>query len=420
MDEIRIVGGTSLCGEVSVQGSKNAALPMMAASLLFPGVSVLKGCPKISDVFCMERILQALGAESWWENHDLYLDCSKAEKTVILESDTKQMRSSVILLGPLLGRNQKASMGYPGGCVIGTRPIDLHLLVLGKMGAVIKENREMLSAECTELKGCPIVFRQKSVGATEQGILAAVLAKGETCLQNCACEPEIQHLCRYLRGMGAEISGDGTECIVIKGVTSLRGGNMQVPSDRIVAGTYICAAAVTKGKLVISNAPYEEMTAFLEVYQKIGGQYKVKSGKLIVNGKKVGHPLEFLETEVYPGYPTDLQSQMTAVLATVPGKSHIRENIFENRFRILEQLRRMGAKLEVSGKDIWIDGGKPLFGCEVSAQELRGGAALMLAALAAEGTTILRGYSYICRGYETICEDLTALGGNITKNTGRV
>lgn len=419
MDEIRIVGGTSLCGEVSVQGSKNAALPMMAASLLFPGVSVLKGCPRISDVFCMERILHSLGAESWWEEQDLYLDCSQAQKTEILECDAKQMRSSVILLGVLLGRMQKGSLGYPGGCVIGKRPINLHLLVLEKMGAVIEESPEGIHAECRELRGTEIVFPQKSVGATEQGILAAVLAQGETCLQNCACEPEIQYLCRYLSSMGADIRGDGTECIVIKGVSGLQGGNMQVPPDRIAAGTYICAAAATRGTVVLSNAPCEELTAFLDVYQKIGGQYKVKSGKLIASGKKIAHAVELLETDVYPGYPTDLQSQMMAVLTTVPGMSHIRENIFENRFRIAEQLRAMGARIEVSGKDAWIDGGRPLRGCEVLAQELRGGAALIVAALAAEGTTILRGYSHICRGYEMICEDFTALGGNVRKNTGR-
>lgn len=419
MDKIRIAGGTPLHGTVSIQGSKNAALPMMAASLLFPGVSVLRGCPEIADVWCMEQILTELGAETWWEGHDLYLDCTSADKSWIPGSYTGRMRSSMILLGPMLGRNQKGALGYPGGCVIGRRPIDLHMMVLKELGAELWQGPEMIQASCGRLRGKEIFFLGKSVGATEQGILSAVLAEGETVFHNCAREPEIQWLCRYLRSMGARIQGEGEDCIRICGVSSLeRGGDMKVPPDRIVAGTYLCACAATRGNIVLENPPVEELKAFLEVYGKMGGQYKVKSGKLIADGSAVGFPIPFLETEVYPGFPTDLQSPLMAALATIPGTSCIREQIFEDRYKAAAWLNNMGARIEVKEGTAWIYGGYPLHGAQVQAEELRGGAALVLAALSAKGVTEIRGYSFIRRGYEHICEDMEALGGRIIKDTG--
>lgn len=418
MDEIRIAGGVPLCGTVQIQGSKNAALPMMAASLLHRGVSVLRNCPKIADVFCMEEILRELGAVTWWKDHDFYMDCTCADKTEVSGMYTGKMRSSVILLGAMLGRNGKGSLGYPGGCVIGKRPIDLHLHVLRELGAEVEEGRFAIGASCTRLKGAEITFGKRSVGATEQGILAAVLADGETCLKNCAREPEILWLCRYLRGMGAEIQGDGGDCIHISGVQKLGGGEMQVPPDRIVAGTYLCACAATRGKITILNPPEGELDAFLEVYRKMGGQYEVKSGKLIADGSRVCFPVPYLETEVYPGFPTDLQSPLMAVLTTVKGDSYLCERIFEDRYKVAGELNRMGAGITITGREAWIQGGTLLTGCTVYAEELRGGAALVIAALAAEGITTVRGYSFIRRGYEHIGEDLTALGGVMIENTG--
>ena len=417
LDEIRVTGGKPLRGCISVQGSKNAALPMMAASLLHRGVSVLRGCPKIADVYCMEEILEGLGAVTWWEGRDLYLDCAKADRTEISEKNTGKMRSSVILLGAMLGRNGKGVMGYPGGCVIGKRPIDLHIYALKKLGASVAEKENFISASCKKLAGAEISFAKSSVGATEQGILGAVLAEGETVLSHCACEPEIVWLCRYLRGMGAKITGDGSRNIRITGVSELAGGDMKVPADRIAAGTYLCAAAATRGKIIIENPPEGELDAFLEVYRKIGGQYEGKSGKLIADGSGVRFPVPFLETKEYPGFPTDLQSPLMAVLATIPGESHIRENIFEDRFKLAGELNKMGALITVSGRDAWIRGASPLSGCLVEAEELRGGAALILAALAARGNTSIKGGSFIRRGYEHICEDFAALGG-IIEDTG--
>lgn len=418
MEEIRITGGRPLRGTISIQGSKNAALPMMAAALLHRGISVLDGCPAIADVFCMEEILKSLGARTWRKEGRLYLDCQNAEGTEINGGYTGRMRSSVILLAPLLARNGRVSMGYPGGCVIGKRPVDQHLFALKKLGAFIEETEDGILADARGLLGGEIVFSKRSVGATEQGILAAVTARGDTVLINAAREPEIVWLCRYLNGMGARIQGEGTDCIRIRGVKELGPGNMKVPPDRIVAGTYLCAAAATRGRITIENPPKGELDAFLEVYGKIGGQYNWNSGKLIADGRNVRFPLPFLETEIYPGFPTDLQSPIMAVLATVPGESCIRENIFEDRFRLVGELRRMGASVSVSGREARIHGGFPLKGCLVEARELRGGAALVAAALAAEGKSIVRGCSFIRRGYEHICEDLAKLGGQIEEDTG--
>ena len=414
-DRIYIEGGHQLKGSIRIQGSKNAALPMMAASLLHRGVSVLKGCPRIADVFCMEEILQNLGAVTWWEDHDLYMDCENAGKWSVPFEYTGRMRSSVILLGALLARNGKGSLGYPGGCVIGKRPIDMHLFVLRKLGAVITEEQGFLMAEAPHLQGAFVSFSKRSVGATQQGILGAVLAEGETVLENCACEPEIQWLCRYMRSMGAKIQVDGTSEIRIQGVKSLSAGCIQVPPDRIVSGTYICAAAITRSQIILENPPEGELKAFLEVYRKMGGQYKGNSGKLLVNGKNVHNPIEFLETGAYPGFPTDLQSPLMSVLITVEGKSCIREAIFEERYKAALELVRMGADIRIQGRDALLQGGRPLLGTFVRAQELRGGAALILAALFASGTTVLDGYSFVQRGYEHICQDLNQLGASVKR-----
>lgn len=418
MDEICITGGKPLQGKISIQGSKNAALPMMAAALLHRGISILEDCPAIADVFCMEEILRTLGAVTWWDGNCLYLDCTLIIGTEISSACTGKMRSSVMLLAPILARNKKASIGYPGGCVIGKRPIDQHLYVLRKLGASIEERDCEIQALCREFHGGEICFDKRSVGATEQGILAAVTARGDTILRGCAAEPEIKWLCSFLRSMGAQIKGEGTDCICIRGIPELGPGYMRIPPDRIVTGTYICAAAATRGRIEILNPPVGEMDAFLEVYGKMGGQYNWNSGKLIADGSRIGIPLPLLETEVYPGFPTDLQSPLMAVLATIKGESVIRENIFENRFRLVEDLVRMGASIEVEGREARIHGGCPLKGCRVKARELRGGAALIVAALAAEGETQVCGCSFIHRGYEHICEDLFRLGGQIKEYTG--
>lgn len=412
IDEIVVTGGRPLHGTVRIQGSKNTALPVMAAALLSSGTSVLRECPKITDVFLMEKILRELGAETWWEDHDLYLDCSHADGTVIPEYFSGKMRSSVILLGAMLGRNGKARTGYPGGCVIGKRPVDLHIQVLQKLGARIVENGNEIQATCGKLKGAEVIFPKSSVGATEQGILAAVLAEGKTVFTGCAREPEITWLCQYLTGMGAKIEILENGSICIEGVKKLHPGSGTIPPDRIVAGTYLMAAAATRGEIILENPPIDEMHAILEVYRKMGGQYEWKSGKLIANGAGIQFSVPFLETEAYPGFPTDLQSPLLAVLTTVPGISRIRENIFENRFKICSELTKMGAHIEVRGSEVKICGSR-LKGCRLRAEELRGGAALVIAALAADGESVIEGVPFIRRGYEDICRDLRYLQAEI-------
>ena len=419
MDEIHVIGGKCLHGNITVQGSKNTVLPLMSGALLYRGISVLKACPRITDVFYMEEILRALGAETWWEDHDLYLDCTHADGKSCTGNIQRQDAQFNHSSGSDPCQKQRAEIGYPGGCVIGKRPVDLHLYVLRCFGAEIKEEAKKIMVSCKKLCGTEIVFSKKSVGATEQAILCAALSKGTTTLRNCAREPEIVWLCRFLNAMGAKIEGAGEDCICIEGTEKLCGTKMQIPADRIVTGTYLCAAAATRGRIVIGNAPEGELDAFLQVYRKMGGQYEWNSGKLIADGSQVRFSLPFLETEVYPGFPTDLQSPLLAVLATVPGKSIIKENIFENRFKVCNELCKMGADIRVDGNTAVVCGGR-LHGNCVYAEELRGGAALLVAALAAEGSSVIRGCSFIRRGYEDIGGDLKKLGGLITEDTGTV
>ncbi|MGI6006801.1 MAG: UDP-N-acetylglucosamine 1-carboxyvinyltransferase [Ruminococcus sp.] len=414
MDSIQIEGGKALSGSVYIQGSKNAALPVMAAAVLHKGITVLKNCPRITDVYDMECILQALGARTCWEDHTLVLDCRRIECSCVPQQYGSRMRSSVILMGSLLGRTGEALLPYPGGCTIGKRPVDLHIKVFQKMGVRVEEKNGMLYASCKALQPMEYLFPFRSVGATENAILAAAASGGRTVLKNCAMEPEITHLCRFLNEMGGSVRGAGTDCLVVEGKMRLKDTVFTVPPDRIAAGTYLFAGAITRGRVTLMNAPVEELTSILKVYEKMGGQYGGNSGKLVTDSRQVRYPVPYLETASYPGFPTDMQSVLMSVLSTVKGDSVIREQIFEERFKIVSLLNRMGAKILVDGRDALIHGTSALRGQHVFAEELRGGAALVLAGLAAEGTTVLENPHYIRRGYENFCENLAALGGRIT------
>lgn len=387
---------------------------MMAASLLHEGKTVLHGCPQIADVFAMEKILQSFGVVSHWEGHTLFLDCSRIESTEVDGPLAGSMRSSVMLLGSMLTRKGKLRISLPGGCVIGERPIDLHLAVLEAMGADIIQQDGNLCAHCAgRLQGVNWKFPLASVGATENALLAAVQAKGVTVLENCSMEPEIQHLCRFLQAMGAEIGGIGSDRLWIRGVSVFRDVDYHVPPDRIVAGTLLGMAAATRGYLELSGAPVEEMGALLSLYEKMGGQWERISGTLRSDSSELRYVPELLETAPYPGFPTDLQSIWMAVLLTVPGVVRIRETIFENRFRIVPQLAKMGAAIGLVGREACIYGGLPLHGACMEAVELRGGAALVVAALAAEGTSVISGAHFIERGYENLTGIVNSLGGAI-------
>lgn len=418
MEKIRIEGGIPLNGRIRIQGSKNAALPVMAAALLHEGVCVLEGCPRIADVFCMEKILQSLGVRTSWEGSRLTLDCSRVEGFRVPAGFAEQMRSSIMLMGSMLGRMGSLEIAYPGGCTIGQRPINWHLEALRRMGAEIWEEGDSLKAACRRLRGTAIRLPFPSVGATENALLAAVRAEGVTELCGCAREPEIGHLCRFLERLGVRVEGAGSSCIRIFGGAKLRDAVFAIPPDRIAAGTYLLAGAATRGRVALERAPAEEMGAILSVYEKMGGQYCVKDGTLETDNALLRLPVSWVRTESYPGFPTDMQSALLAALCTVPGRSVICETIFEDRYKIVPELRRMGADITLAGRKAFIRGGRRLKGAAVTARELRGGAALALAALAAEGVTEISGWHFVERGYEDLLEGLQALGGRILKEHG--
>ncbi len=415
LGRIRITGGIPLDGEVRIQGSKNAALPIMAAALLNRGTTVLKGCPRIADVFLMEQMLRDLGARTCWQGGTLEI-CARELKSCVADKELgKKMRSSIVLLGSLLGRLGEGVLPFPGGCVIGARPIDLHLEALRKLGAEFMEEEGCLYGRARGLRGGEITFPRSSVGATQNAVLGAVCAQGTTVIRGCSREPEVSWLCRFLNQAGGRICGIGTSCLEIRGVSRLHDTVFQIPSDRIAAGTYVCASAITRGKGILLDPPVGEMGALLKAYEKIGGQYMYKSGKLFLCSQRAFDPLRRLETGVYPGFPTDLQSIFLAVLTCARGESLIRENIFEDRFKVVLQLQKMGAQITLDGRSARIRGGR-IFGTSVKAEELRGGAALVIAGLGAEGETCVESREFIERGYEDISRDLNDLGARTLKD----
>lgn len=415
MKSIDITGGNTLCGEVSIQGSKNAALPLLAASVLIKGVSVIHNCPEITDIFYMIKILESIGCKAKLAGHCLQIDATDITSTNLPEEYVKVMRSSFIFVGAMLARTKEVSIHYPGGCVIGDRPIDMHLDALEKMGVEFREKDETIYANTRQLKGSEIFLPFPSVGATQNIIMASVLAKGTTLIKGAAKEPEVTELCKFLAQAGARIYGIGTETLEIEGVSFLREVEFTVVPDRIVAGTYLLAGAATRGAVLLENAPVGQMDSLLCMLKNLGAKIHIEKDSIFLNGEEADKPVPYMETKVYPGYPTDLQSPLMAVLTRAEGISVIRENIFENRFRASSELNRMGAKIFIKDNQALIYGVKQLKGAEVKAEELRGGAALVIAGLMAQGQTKVAGLSYIERGYEDIVRDLKCLGAKIEK-----
>lgn len=415
MEYFEITGGTPLHGSITLQGSKNAALPLMAASILHPGRTTLHHVPAIRDVDVMIEILENIGCTVQKDNGTLIIDAAKAEHFEVAASLGERMRSTIILLGSMLGRAGRAKMPFPGGCIIGMRPIDIHITSLGKMGAVFEETDGMLCAVTDGLCGTRIHLRFPSVGATENVILAAVYARGRTRIENCAKEPEIAELCRFLREKGAKIEGEGTSCILVEGVSQLRDSTYTLMPDRIVAGTYLFAAAATRGEICLEGMRPSDMESVLDVLGRMGAVYENREDGFYLDGRKAINPLPVVCTETYPGFPTDLQSQLLATLCVARGRSVIRECIFEERFRIAPWLNRMGADVTTDGREAVIEGKAHLSGQMVKAQELRGGAALVIAALMAQGITRVYGSAFIERGYEDLAGDLRKLGAVISK-----
>lgn len=413
MDAIRIYGGKRLSGQTTIQGSKNASLPILAATLLISGTCEIENCPDISDVYHMQRLLKSLGCKVEREGALVRVNTESLSECDMPSDSVGVMRSSIMLLGALLARTGYVCMENPGGCVIGARPIDLHLRMLRKMGVAIEETGTGFCAEAARLKGTVLQMPFVSVGVTENLILAAVLAQGETVIEPAAREPEIQALCEFLIGAGAQIEGSGTERLVIRGVEKLNPVRYRIPADRIVAGTYLCACMCTGGRVFLRNAPVHHMESVLETAVLMGAAIEYDPEGIMVTGREHESTCHSITTGCYPAFPTDMQSPFMVVMAMSGYDGRIEETVFENRFRIVSELCKMGAGITVQGSTAYIDGNSRLHGAIVQAEELRGGAALVVAALAAEGTCIVTNRHYVDRGYEDIVLSLRELGADI-------
>lgn len=413
MECVEIRGGKPLYGRIEIQGSKNGVLPILAGCILHRGITKIEYCPKIRDVYDTVEILECLGCRVWWEENTLVVDASKVCGWQVPERLASKMRSSILFLGALLGRMGKAELPYPGGCVLGKRPVDLHIQVMQNMNVCVCEWPEKICAGVTELCGCDITLRVPSVGATENAILAAINAKGRTVIRNAAREPEVLELCRFFQEKGAKICWSSPGIIEIFGGYALRDSSHILSADRIAAGTYLMAAAVTGGCITVGRMPMKDMEKVCEILEKTGMVFRKQGKEWIADGRGKRACVKLLETAPYPAFPTDLQSPMMTLLSVTPGVSCIRENIFDARFKTVIQLKKMGADIRVNGCEATIRGVAQLEGAEIEAEELRGAAALILAGLNASGVTRIHGCGYVCRGYENICENLQMLGAQI-------
>lgn len=416
MDTYLITGGNRLSGEIDLQGSKNSSLPIIAASVLIDGTVTIFRCPKISDTLAMQELLRLLGCKVTEENENLIINSTTCDKDEIPEDLMKEIRSSIVFMGPMLAKHKRVVLTYPGGCEIGARPIDLHLSGLKQLGANITESHGYIICEADRLVGNEIDLDFPSVGATENIMLAAVLAKGVTIIRNAAREPEIIDLQNFLNKAGAKVIGAGSNVIKINGVEKLHDVEFEIPGDRIVAGTYLCGAAITNGELMIKGVIPEYLRSTLHKLREAGCQMKIYNKEDIwIKAPERLKSVNTIKTMPFPGFPTDMQSQLVTMLTLAQGTSIVIENIFENRYKYVSELTKMGAQITIEGKMAVIKGVKKLMGATVEARELRGGASLVLAGLAAEGKTKVNGIHYIERGYENFVENLQGIGAFIEK-----
>jgi UDP-N-acetylglucosamine 1-carboxyvinyltransferase len=420
MDRIRIVGGRPLRGRIPVSGAKNAALPLMAASLLTEQPVRLDNLPELADIKTLTLLLEQHGVKAERADHSITLEAAEIPNTVAPYDIVRRMRASVLVLGPLLARFGNAVVSLPGGCAIGTRPIDLHLNALTKMGAKIHIGRGYIHAEAPKgLRGARIAFDKVSVGATENTLMAASLARGETVMENAAREPEVTDLAELLVAMGAKIEGIGTQRLVVQGATKLGGARHKVVADRIEAGTYAIAAAITRGDIVLEGAQFSHLAALLAVLEKAGVEITPVEGGLRINAGKAQVRGADVMTEPFPGFPTDLQAQIMALMSTAQGAAMITETIFENRYMHAPELSRMGADITIHGASALVRGVEKLVGAEVMATDLRASSSLVLAGLAAEGETVINRVYHLDRGYEGLEQKLSACGAEIERISER-
>ena len=421
MEQLVIHGGNALRGRVKIGGAKNAVLPIIAAALLGSrGVSVLDDVPALEDVYTISSVLRSLGVKADYaaREHRLTIDASRIETVSAPYELVRKMRASFLIMGPLLAREGRAEISLPGGCAIGTRPIDLHLKGFEALGAKIDITQGAIHASAPHgLKGARIYFDFPSVGATENVMMAASCADGQTILENPALEPEIVDLANYLNVMGAHIRGAGTNQIKIDGVPGLRAADYTIIPDRIEAGTYMVAAAMTGGDVFIENAISEHLKPVVAKLTEAGAQIEedIAGVRVRADGKMKAIDLK---TMPYPGFPTDMQAQFMAMLAVAEGTSVVTETVFENRFMHVDELVRMGAQIRVDGRTATVEGGRSLTGAAVRATDLRAGAAMVLAGLVAHGETRVGYIHHIDRGYDDFVAKLVALGADISRVEG--
>ncbi|MDE7337199.1 MAG: UDP-N-acetylglucosamine 1-carboxyvinyltransferase [Clostridia bacterium] len=415
MKEYIINGGRMLEGAVDIRGAKNSILPLLAGSILTDEIIVLHNCPYISDVDSMIKILEGLGSKIIRKDRDLIVDSSGVCNSQIPSSLAKELRSSIFLLGSLLSRLKKAKVAYPGGCDIGLRPIDIHIAGLKELNIDIQEQGGFIICNSQNARCADVVLDLPSVGATENLMMSSVFIKGKTIIRNCAKEPEIVDLQKFLNAMGAKIRGAGSSVIVVEGVEKLHGVEYTPIPDRIVAGTYLIATAMCGGNVELRNVNSEHISSLISKLSKTTCKIYVKNDRIIVKSKGRQKSLDCIETMYYPGFPTDLQSQIMAMQTVSRGTSVIVENIFETRFKTASELKKLGADITIKGRVAVVKGVKELIGSEVVATDLRGGASLVLAGLVANGETVVKDIRHIDRGYEDMSLDLSALGANIRR-----
>lgn len=415
MNEFVIEGGKRLQGEVIIKGAKNSVLPMLAASILTNEEVKIENCPELSDTFIMLKILNNLGAYAEYRDGTAYISSPIFYENEIPQGLARELRSSIFLLGPMLGRNRYAKAVHPGGCAIGLRPIDLHIKGLKALNVEIEEDNGFIICDARNMRGGEVFLDFPSVGATENVMMAAVVSKGTTIIRGAAKEPEIEDLSALLTAMGAKIKGAGSSVIEIEGVEKLHGATYRVMPDRIVAGTYMLATAICEGKVALVGAEKKHLTSLISKLDKNCCQITDKDGILLVESEGRHQAQEMIETMPYPGFPTDLQAPMMTLSAVSSGATMFHETIFETRFKHVPELTKMGAKISVRGKTAFVWGSAKLNGASVYAPDLRGGAALLLAGLKAEGETVVRDIFHIERGYADIEKDFTKLGARIKK-----
>lgn len=413
MDKLIIEGQTPLSGHIRVSGSKNAALPILISCLLIPKTVSLQDTPCLRDILTTLELLRLLGCSTNMEGNTVFVEAGQSLQPEAPYDLVKTMRASILCLGPLLARLGQARVALPGGCAIGSRPVDLHLRALKKMGAKIDLDSGYIQARCNRLKGTHISFDFPTVGGTENLLMAAIFAEGETIIENAAREPEIQDLANFLIHCGANIQGHGTNLIYINGVNQLSGGEYRIMPDRIEAGTYIAAAAITQGQLYLSNCPLNFMESTIGKFCEMNVYIQKTSNNLFVQSSSM-NGIDVV-TKPYPGFPTDMQAQIMALMSVSHGSGTIQETIFENRFMHALELMRLGADIKIIGDTAFIRGSPELKGAPLMASDLRASASLVLAGMAAQGTTEVHRIYHLDRGYESMDDKLIQAGAKIKR-----